>query len=168
MEYCTSRFVQLNPKPAIVNSIIDRQIDSPIPRPSDFVVYNGLKSRSTCSSPIPVPVSAIETSTSCSHTFLDPIRRIPGSSKITINSIEFVIRFISTCCSCIRLPRSLGGCSHKSSSSRMSYLCSSSRNRLTVSRNQLIEVEEGFVALFFFEASPSPDRHRRQRQVPFP
>ena len=42
-------------------SMIDRQIDRPIPMPSGFVVKSGLNIRSMSCGPIPVPVSATET-----------------------------------------------------------------------------------------------------------
>jgi len=44
-------------------SIIERQIDRPIPIPSDFVVKSGLNIRSMFCEPIPVPVSATDTFT---------------------------------------------------------------------------------------------------------
>lgn len=41
-------------------SMIDRQIDSPIPMPPDLVVKSGLNTRGASSGPMPLPVSAIE------------------------------------------------------------------------------------------------------------
>src|SRR5260370_767526 len=41
-------------------SMIERQIDNPSPNPRDFVVTNGLNSRSSMSALIPLPRSAIE------------------------------------------------------------------------------------------------------------
>ena len=41
-------------------SMIERQIDSPIPMPPDFVVNSGLNTRSISCELIPVPVSATE------------------------------------------------------------------------------------------------------------
>ena len=43
------------------NSMIDRQIVSPIPVPVGFVVKNGSKIRPLSFSPIPAPESAMET-----------------------------------------------------------------------------------------------------------
>jgi hypothetical protein len=45
-------------------STMERQIDSPIPIPSGFVVKNAVHSRSVSCCPIPIPVSATVTSTS--------------------------------------------------------------------------------------------------------
>src|ERR1700724_2541786 len=44
-------------------SIIERQIDRPIPIPSDFLVNSGSNIRSMSCEPIPVPVSATDTFT---------------------------------------------------------------------------------------------------------
>src|SRR6516162_6286039 len=50
-------------------SMIERQMESPIPVPRAFVVNRGLKMRSILDGSIPLPVSSIETCTvSCSVT----------------------------------------------------------------------------------------------------
>src|SRR5271170_3943155 len=53
-------------------STIDRQIESPIPRPSDFVVKKGSKRRSATVGSSPAPVSSTEIST------------LPGSARVDV------------------------------------------------------------------------------------
>ena len=64
-------------------SMIERQIDRPIPMPSDFVVNSGLKIRSTSCVAMPLPLSATVTMMSLPITS-DLTDRIRGSSSDAI------------------------------------------------------------------------------------
>ena len=79
-------------------SMIERQIDRPIPIPPDFVVNNGLNIRSISCEPIPVPVSATDTMTPPPSWTSDLTRSTRDPSLAAIESIAFVIRLRSTCC----------------------------------------------------------------------
>ena len=94
-------------------SMIARQIDSPIPMPSDLVVKSGLKIRSRCCGLIPVPMSATDIVTPSPPHATDLTHRTRGSSSDAIESMAFVIRLINTCCSCTRFPRTSGSCASR-------------------------------------------------------
>ena len=80
-------------------SMIARQIDRPIPMPSDLVVKSGLKIRSICCVLIPAPLSATDIMTPSRSYASDLTQSILGSSLAAIESMAFVIKLISTCCS---------------------------------------------------------------------
>src|SRR5215216_5851782 len=80
--------------------MIARQIDRPIPMPSDLVVKSGLKIRSRCCGLIPVPMSPTEIVTPSLPQATDLTYRTRGSSSDAIESMAFVIRLINTCWSC--------------------------------------------------------------------
>jgi len=78
--------------------MIDRQIDSPIPTPLDFVVKNASKMRSRCAGSMPGPESRTATRMplwSCS--VLINNSRVPASVD-PIASTAFKIKFNTTCC----------------------------------------------------------------------
>jgi hypothetical protein len=77
--------------------------------PPDFVVKSGLNIRPTSCTPIPAPVSATETLTPLSWTS-HLTDRTRGPSSPAIDSMAFVIRFRSTCCSWVRSPTTCGSC----------------------------------------------------------
>ena len=67
--------------------------------PSDFVVNSGLNIRSICCGLIPAPLSATEIITPSRSYASDLTHSILGSSLAAIESMAFVIRLTSTCCS---------------------------------------------------------------------
>jgi hypothetical protein len=80
-------------------SMIDRHIESPIPRPSDFVVKKGSKIRCAMSGSNPMPVSSTVTSTLPGSARLeDTINSRVRSSTPLIASMPFMIKFSNTCC----------------------------------------------------------------------
>ena len=80
-------------------SMIARQIDRPIPIPSDLVVKSGLNIRSMSCELIPVPVSSTDIMTPSRSYTSDLTHSTTGSFVAAIASIAFVIRLTSTCCS---------------------------------------------------------------------
>jgi hypothetical protein len=82
------------------DSMIERQIESPMPSPSDFVVKKGSKIRCAIVGSSPAPVSSIVTSTPPgSVSAEDTVSSLVWSLTVLIASAAFVIRFSSTCCS---------------------------------------------------------------------
>src|SRR6516164_5158880 len=80
-------------------SIIDRQIDSPIPMPCDLVVNSGLNIRSMALGSRPFPVSFTDTITLPESSTSDLEESTRSPSSVAMESIAFVIKFTSTCCS---------------------------------------------------------------------
>src|SRR5258705_11366488 len=78
-------------------SMIARQIDNPIPIPSDLVVKSGLNIRSISCGLTPVPVSETETITLSPSYASDFTHRTLGSSLAAIAWMAFVIKLRSTC-----------------------------------------------------------------------
>lgn len=78
-------------------SMIERQIDRPIPIPPDFVVNSGLNIRSKSCEPIPVPVSATDTITPPPLWTSDLTHRTRAPSLPAIESIAFVIQHPGSC-----------------------------------------------------------------------
>src|ERR1700693_4047789 len=90
-------------------SMIERQIESPIPMPLDLVVKKALKSRSAFSAEMPTPQSVTLTSTCCIPSWRDRITSSRGRSVTDcIASMPFITRLIITCCSWTRSPRIMG------------------------------------------------------------
>ena len=84
-------------------SMIDRQIDRPMPVPSDFVVKNGWKMRSAFSGSIPGPESSTMINTPSGSRIADFTRSVRARSvTVSIASIAFATRLAITCCSWIR------------------------------------------------------------------
>src|SRR3981081_4366411 len=90
-------------------SMIERQIESPIPMPPDLVVKKGLNSRSASSTEIPTPQSVTLTSTCCVSSWRDRIASSRGGSVTDcIASMPFITKLIITCCSWTRSARIMG------------------------------------------------------------
>ena len=73
-------------------SMIARQIDSPIPMPSDLVVKSGLKTRSIGGVLIPAPLSATDIMTPSGSYASDLTHSILGPSLAAMESMAFVIK----------------------------------------------------------------------------
>src|SRR3954467_7044762 len=80
-------------------SMIERQIESPIPMPLDFVVKKASNSRPAFSVEIPTPQSVTLTCTCCVSSWLDWITSWRERSVTDcMASIPFITRLIITCC----------------------------------------------------------------------
>src|SRR6266404_1891028 len=115
------------------DSTMERLIRSPMPVPLGLVVKNALKIWSACCGGSPTPVSLTEIS-SCSSSPRSDLMirsRIPSTSFIA--SMLFIMRFISTCCSCTRSPRTWGRSSANSVRTDMEYRMASLRSRTIIS-----------------------------------
>src|SRR5262249_50842167 len=85
------------------DSMIDRQIDKPIPMPSALVVKNELKIWSITFGSMPLPESSTVTRTSPPLSSSD-LTSIVRSGTNSIASMALVTRLKRTCCNCTRLP----------------------------------------------------------------
>src|SRR6516162_596480 len=85
-------------------SMIDRQIASPIPMPCALVVNSGLNIPSMALGSTPFPVSSTDTITLPESWTSDLKESTRCPSSVAMESIAFVIKFTSTCCSCTWLP----------------------------------------------------------------
>src|SRR5271156_3698103 len=80
-------------------STMDRQIASPMPRPSDFVVKKVWNMRSATAGSSPVPVSCTATSTLLGSASLeDIVSSLERSVTPFMASTPFIIKFKTTCC----------------------------------------------------------------------
>jgi hypothetical protein len=96
----TPRLARGRPQRPPWASMIERQIDRPMPMPLDLVMKKAENSWSAFSEDIPTPQSVTLTSTGCFSCWRDRIRSSRGRSVTDcIDSMPFITRLMITCCS---------------------------------------------------------------------
>src|SRR5271165_5074311 len=115
--------------------MIERQIDSPNPKPLGLVVWKALKRCSTAAGASPGPESRTATSTSPDSVVLAPIRSSRGPSLDSLMASKALrIKLRITCCSSTRSPRTAGRPSTSSVCTRTRLFVASLRVSLITSR----------------------------------
>jgi len=107
--------------------MIERQIDSPMPMPLDFVVKKVLNTRSVLSAENPIPQSVTVIRTCSASSCSDRIRSSRGRSVIgCMASMPFITRLRITCCSwtlSARMTANVSACSTRSATREVNSSC---------------------------------------------
>ena len=143
--------------------MIDRQIDSPMPRPLDFVVKNGMKIRSVTSlvkADTAIRHGEEQAPSPSSSAWLERIASSRGRSTLAcMASIPFMSRLIRTCWSWIRSPQILGRPDANSIRTDTALVASSRRTRATASLTTWLMSSWNHLDLGLLRQRPDPADH---------